>query len=53
MKNKVSPDSIILRYSDSSGVIHEVSLANIMDGGFPIDPEDGSDMEFLYSFVLD
>ena len=50
---KTKTDAIILRYSDSQGVIHDIGLNSILDGGFPIDDESGEEMEFLESFVLE
>ena len=52
MKNKINPDNVILQFSDDEGIIHEVSLSNILDGGIPID-ENGDDMEYLSTYTID
>lgn len=50
---KVSTDDVILQFSDDAGIVHEISLSNILDGGIPIDEESGDDMEFLCVKVID
>lgn len=51
-RTPINNDSVILVYSDNEGVIYEVSLASILDGGFPIDPERGDEMDYLRTFIL-
>jgi hypothetical protein len=49
---KIDNSRIILRYSDDSNVIHDVGLDSILDGGFPIDPESGNEMDYLGTLIL-
>jgi hypothetical protein len=51
MKQKTTTDSVILQYVDVNNVIHEVSLADILDGGIPMD-DDGEEMDLLSVFVI-
>jgi hypothetical protein len=50
---KLEESSVILRFSDDEGVIHDVGLDSILDGGMPIDEESGEDMEYLGVYSLD
>ena len=52
MKTKIDNTSVILQYADSSGVIHEVDLKSILDGGFPIDLDTEEEMEYLGTFLI-
>jgi hypothetical protein len=53
MRKKIDPSSVILQFSDDEGVIHEVGIYSILEGGTPIDEESGDDMKFLAAYVLD
>ena len=50
---KLEESSVILRFSDDEGVIHDVGLDSILDGGMPIDEESGKAMEYLGVYSLD
>lgn len=50
---QLDTSSVILRFSDDSGVIHDVGLDSIIDGGLPIDEESGDDMEYLGTYLLE
>lgn len=49
---QIDNSSIILRFSDEDGVIHDIDLDSILDGGYPIDEESGDDMEYIATYVL-
>lgn len=49
---KIKEDCLILRFSDDNGTIHDVGLDSILDGGIPIDEENGKDMEYLGAYLL-
>lgn len=50
---KIDNSSIILRFSDDVGTIHDVGLDSILEGGFPIDEESGEDMEYIQTLILE
>jgi hypothetical protein len=52
MKSRIEEDLVILRFVDDSGVVHDIGLNSILDGGMPIDEESGEDMEYLLTYVL-
>lgn len=47
----INPDDVILKFSDGDGNYHEVSLADILDGGIPID-DYGDDMNYIDTFLV-
>lgn len=49
---RIDNSLIILRFSDDEGVIHDVGLDSILDGGFPIDEESGEEMEYIETLML-
>ena len=51
MKQTLDNSQVILQFSDSDNVIHEIGLDSILNGGYPLN-EDGSDMEYLSTFML-
>lgn len=38
---------VTFQFSDNQNVIHEVDIDSILDGGIPINQENGQDMEFV------
>lgn len=50
---KIKEDSVILKFKDDIGTIHEVSLSSILEGGIPIDEESEEDMEHISTHLLD
>ena len=48
---KLKESSVILRFSDDEGAIHDVSLGSLMEGGLPIDEESGEDMEYVGAYL--
>jgi hypothetical protein len=50
---RVSESSVILRFSDDEGIIHDVGLDSILDGGTPVDEESGEDMEYHAVYLLE
>lgn len=50
---QIDNSSIILRFSDEDGVIHDIDLDSILDSGFPINGNgSGEDMEYIATYVL-
>ena len=50
---KIDESQIILRFIDDAGVIHDVGLNSIIEGGMPIDVESGEDMEHLGTYIIE
>jgi hypothetical protein len=50
---KLQESSVILRFADDEGVIHDIGLDSILDGGMPIDEQNGEEMEYLGVYLLD
>lgn len=50
---KIDESQVVLRFSDDAGVIHDVDLSSILDGGMPIDEESGEEMEYLGTYIIE
>lgn len=50
---RIDNSSIILRFSDDEGTIHDVDLNSILDGGFPLDEVSGEEMEYIETLILE
>lgn len=42
-----------LKFIDNDGETHLVSIESILEGGYPIDSENGDDMELVSNILLD
>jgi hypothetical protein len=49
---KIQESSVVLRFVDDEGVIHDIGLDSILDGGTPIDEQSGEKMVYLGVYLL-
>lgn len=49
---KIDESQIILRFEDHEGIIHDVGLDSILEGGIPINLDGGEEMKYLQTFIL-
>jgi hypothetical protein len=50
---QIDESLIILRFLDDAGIIHDIDLTSIIEGGMPIDAESGEDMEHLDTYIIE
>lgn len=50
---KIDSDRVILKFEDSEGVIHNLSINDILECGYPIDGETEEEMEYLGTYLIE